>query len=239
LHGWKLEIQPATLAAGEAWITLAGEEALSETVDGVFSLAGLDPAAWANGVYRLRLTAWDVAGRTTERETRVVVDSAVKQPAQALHSDVTVQLDGHAFSVRRELPQGGGAGEDFGNWRLSGLDTRLTHDQASLQTPDGQMTGWRNGARVWLQTPVLAGSAAPENLRFTLNLQPETLAGSADAPVVWHPVFESSLAGWTLTAQAADEVNPDSAVQLQRQGSRLYEAPVTWRAARGRRAALR
>ena len=57
-------------------------------------LLTLDPSLFANGVYRLRLSAWDLVGRSSTLEARIVIDSTQKNFA-------TVSRE------RRQLPIGG------------------------------------------------------------------------------------------------------------------------------------
>jgi len=85
LMGWQLEIAPANGGAvdGAAWRTIASESDAAASVDHLVSLATLDPATLANGVYVLRLRAFDLSGRTTEIEARILVDSATKTLTQA------------------------------------------------------------------------------------------------------------------------------------------------------------
>ncbi|MDB5857580.1 MAG: hypothetical protein JWQ76_1269, partial [Ramlibacter sp.] len=216
LMDWQLQIAAVGSQDG---VTLARQAFEASAVDADRDLATLDPAQWANGVYRLRLSATDLAGRTRELETRIVVDSLAKAAPQALVSDGSYALAGHEFALTRVLPADTvGTVGDFGNWQLAGLATKLTQDQVAAADQPEQ-TAWRNGARVWLQAPVLAGGAS-QNLRFTLAIAPERLGTDPAAPVVWRPVFASSQSGWSLVAHAGDGDAPEA---LQRLGSRLYQ----------------
>ena len=85
LMGWRLSIAPA---GSENWRALGEAEAAAVTSAGVLELAAFDPESLPNGIYRLRLTAWDLAGRASEIEARVLVDTPRKtgslQSADAL-----------------------------------------------------------------------------------------------------------------------------------------------------------
>ena len=231
LMGWKLEIAPSTggVIDASAWTTLSSATLAAASTNGLVSLATLDPALLANGVYAMRLTAWDVNGRTSEIDTRVVVDSTVKHLSQALASDATFTLGGHDFALTRELSQNvasasnaqNGSSADFGNWTLPVLDTHLTTDQDAL-TALGGSAPWLQGARVWLQVPTSLTQAGVDTkyLSFTLTTQDVALAGNAPAaPVVTRTSFTTS-DGWTLSANDGDATQSPA---LKRQGLRLYD----------------
>ncbi|UOP01495.1 hypothetical protein [Kingella potus] len=170
-----------------------------------YELAEFDPRLFANGIYRLRLRATDLAGRSSEIYARIMADSADKAAVQSA-SDAVFRLGSRTFALDRILQTGGGY--DFGNWSLAGLDTRLSHDQDRTDS-QGLPAAWHDGAVVWLAMPSVSGQAAPEQgqLRFTLNAQ-------ADDTGRLKAVFGSDN-GWTLAAG-------DTA--LQRQGKRLHHA---------------
>ncbi|MDB5858608.1 MAG: hypothetical protein JWQ76_2297, partial [Ramlibacter sp.] len=214
LMGWRLQIAPA---AGGFWTTLGGHDSDAVASNGIVTAATLDPDSFANGVYTLRLSAWDLAGRLQEIEARIVIDSAAKDAPQASVSDQAYALGGHPFSLTRVLDAGTPADLfDLGNWRMAGLDTALTHDQLP---PTGDLVddAWRTGARVWLQAPgAVAGT--PLNLRFTLGVTSERLGDAPGAPVILRPIFSSTVPGWSLVAHAASS-GPEA---LIRQGQRLY-----------------
>jgi VCBS repeat-containing protein len=228
LMGYKLEIAPAGTAA---WSTLAEQTSPAENIAAALALPSIDPALLHNGVYSLRLSAWDLVGSTTELNARIVIDSAQKNIATQTATDQTYTLGGHQFALTRMLeagtqssildPQSSG----FGNWTIPALDTKLTNDQPTF-TAMGSTAPWQEGARVWLQIPAnLADANAPiQNLSFTLGTTKETLGSAVGAPVVFHPVFGTSQ-GWTLEAHTSLDpqssiLNPDS---LQRQGISLYD----------------
>ncbi|MDK2126935.1 putative Ig domain-containing protein, partial [Parachitinimonas caeni] len=128
LMGWRLQLAPLH---GE-WTTLADAQATATAQHGLLDLATLDPRQYANGVYRLRLTAWDLAGRQSEIDSRLIVDSADKQAALARASDGLFQLGGHTLALNREL-NGQTSSADAGNWQLPLFQSRLSHDQTEIR----------------------------------------------------------------------------------------------------------
>ena len=221
LMGWKLEVAPSTggVIDDSAWTTLASADLDAVQASGLAPLATLDPALLANGVYALRLTAWDLSGRTSEIDTRVVVDSADKRIEGAQATDAVLRLGDHDLALTRALPSASATG-DFGNWTLPLLDTHLTTDQDAL-TPLGAAAPWRQGARVWLQVPAsLAAPEAPTRfLSFVLTASDVPLDDAPESPVVTRTSFTTS-DGWTLSANDGDESQRPA---LQRQGQRLYD----------------
>ena len=199
LMGYQLQIAPADTSS---WTTLAQQSTLATTVNraalDALAIGNVDPTQFANGVYQLRFTAWDLAGRTSEINTRILIDSATKQPSQATATDGVYSLGGHSFALLRVLDnpvgdQKSSLGNDFGNWRIPALETGLTHDQDSA-TALGATAPWQEGAKVWLTAPDLStaidsiaahdgstgatGQYVPQALRFTLSTVPErALAG--------------------------------------------------------------
>ncbi|HEX8964211.1 MAG TPA: putative Ig domain-containing protein, partial [Rhodocyclaceae bacterium] len=75
LMNWTLSI---AAAGSDDWHALAAQDYAAADVAQLLNLAELDPARFTNGVYRLRLSATDLAGRTAEIEARVIVDTATK-----------------------------------------------------------------------------------------------------------------------------------------------------------------
>ena len=96
-----------------------------QTVDNLIASGQIDPAQWANGIYVLRFTAWDLVGRTSELYARILIDSDIKTTATQQTTDALFALGGHDFALTRSLGDG-----DFGNWQLQALNFGLTHDQA-------------------------------------------------------------------------------------------------------------
>ena len=181
------------------------------------NLASLDPTLFANGVYQLRFSAWDLMGRTTEINTRVIIDTAQKNLETETVTDVSYLLGGHTLALTRSFETNASA--DFGNWRIPALDLRLTSDQAET-TASGAIAPWQEGARVWLQVPgsLSSAEASQQYLSFTLVTTSERLGNEPSAPLVWHPLFTGSQ-GWTLEAHGDLESGPE---MLVRQGQRLY-----------------
>ncbi|HEX20601.1 MAG TPA: hypothetical protein ENG78_07275 [Acidiferrobacteraceae bacterium] len=95
------------------------------------SLYRMDTNAWANGVYKLRLTAVDIAGRLGQTSTTIQVASSQKE-ARYLRTeiDATTTLGGHSFELTRQydslvrnLPGTFGYG-----WRMPISDFQLETD---------------------------------------------------------------------------------------------------------------
>ncbi|MER2625129.1 MAG: putative Ig domain-containing protein, partial [Accumulibacter sp.] len=230
LIGWRLQV---AAAGSDAWTTLAEQEMRAIALDQPIALGTIDPGRLANGVWRLRLTAWDLAGRSSEIESRIVVDSTDKAPPQALVTDATYALGGHTLALTRLLsslsspaaedePTGTkNPGGDFGNWALPLLDTQLSSDQPATLA-SGATAAWLEGARVWLNVPedLSTVTTGVRSLSFTLTTGTERLGNEAEAAEVRHPLFSSSH-GWTLEARATAGSNPADSVL--RQGNRLYD----------------
>ncbi len=248
LMGYRVQMAPANT---NNWATLSSTDsaasamALTELV-----AATLAPEQFANGVYQLRITAWDLAGRTSEITSRVIIDSANKQAPQAAATDAVYSLGGHDFALMRVLDATvadntpDAATEPLGNWRIPALQTGLTTDQAST-TEQGAVNAWQEGAKVWLTAPQLtapqSGTAdifIAQNLSFTLSVLAEralpggSVATVSTAPLIYRPVFNGSPAtqalGWSLQAHTEDNSSAHAQGQgytpeaLQRLGTRLY-----------------
>jgi hypothetical protein len=225
LMGWQLQIAPA--GSGN-WTTLASEQDAAAALSGLRDLGTLDPARFANGVYRLRLTAHNLRGGASEIDSRVVIDSTAKQLTTDVASDGAFVLAGHALALGRTFPGGG----DFGNWSLPLLASSATSDQPDVDA-NGAAVAWRSGARVWLQVPSsLSAAAAPAYLAFTLGTTAESLGTAPGAPRVLHPQFDTQ-DGWTLRAVNLDAAGNVLAgpVALQQQGGSLYDevTGLPWR----------
>src|SRR5690606_14417695 len=109
LMGYELEIARAN--SGE-WLSLGSQSWASESIDGVLNLGSLDPAKLANGVYTLRLRAWDLSGRTAEIETRIIVDSETKALGTVTATDAVFALGDHQLALTRSITTGLGASQD-------------------------------------------------------------------------------------------------------------------------------
>ncbi|EXI65626.1 MAG: rhombotarget A [Candidatus Accumulibacter adjunctus] len=229
LLDWQLLLAPA---ASDQWSTLARQESRATAIDETLALATLDPALLANGVWQLRLVARDLAGRSSQIDAAVLIDTPLKAPPAAVASDAVYQLGGHSLALARVLPAGplpaaaaiddrAGTANDFGNWQLPLLTPRLRSDQPAT-LPSGAIAAWRDGARVWVSIARdFADAGAGElALRFSLAAVGERLGSDAAAPLVWHPAFSGDR-GWQLEAQASiDGSRPDSLIRL---GDSLYD----------------
>ncbi|HWU76726.1 MAG TPA: putative Ig domain-containing protein, partial [Rhodanobacter sp.] len=153
LMGYRLQIAPI---GSSQWQTLGQQSDDAANLNQVVDLASLDPAAFGNGVYQLRLTAWDLQGRTAEVDARVIVNTAQKNFGQNSVADVTYLLGGHAFTVNRSIV--GNSDNAFSNWNIAGFDTGLTTDQPAT-TASGATAAWTIGSRVWLSIPGNLGDA--------------------------------------------------------------------------------
>jgi hypothetical protein len=243
LMGYKLEIAPAGTSN---WSALTEQTYTAENISTTLTLSSVISSLSSglhNGVYSLRLSAWDLVGRTSEIDARIVIDTAQKNITTQSATDQIYTLGGHNFALTRTLeatpslnpsPDGRGtaspspAGDDFGNWTIPALDTHLTTDQTTSDST-GAVAPWQADARVWLQVPSSLGdaNAAMQNLSFTLSITQEKLGNTAGAPVVFHPVFATSQ-GWTLQAHGSgsDSASPGSLQRpdsLQRIGSNLFD----------------
>ncbi len=219
LMGYKLQIAPA---GRDAWQTLAEHDDAAIDIDQQLDLIGIDPAKFANGIYQLRLSAWDLVGRTTEIEARIIIDSAQKDLGRLTVTDNSYRLAGHTLAFNRSIDVTANNNQtgDLGNWQLALLDTGLTTDQ-SATTASGATASWQEGARVWLQIPenLSNPTANTLSLSFTLNTSSERLGEEPSAPQVFHPAFSDSQ-GWQLQAHTG---SAQGAENLMHQGSHLYD----------------
>ncbi len=229
LMGWQLQI--AVKGSGQ-WTTLADYDALTSpdgevrSIEDVMRFAELDPHAYLNGIYQLRLTVWDLAGRTSELSANVILNTATKTFDEQVVVDGRTTLGGHEFQLARQWSdvaqmQWG----DFGNWTLPLLESYLSTDQAA-RLKSGSIAPWSDGARVWLTVPAAAGDALAGrvHLSFTLDAVKARSGEGADAPQYWLPVFTSDQ-GWQLQAHGdsfgASE-NLEKTEALMRVGDMLY-----------------
>jgi len=158
LDFWRLDMAPLTAPSlAPQYIELTrGETTVNNGV-----LTRLDPGNISNGVYRLRLTAQDMGGRTSQTETTIEINSVTKPGAyHRSETDLSVQLDGIPVdlvrvydSLTRETPGSFGYG-----WRLS---TRDVHVQTSVEPTGREALGTFNplgdGSRVYLTLPDAEG----------------------------------------------------------------------------------
>jgi len=121
------------------------------------TLATFDPATVANGPYVLRLTATDIAGRTSQTTILVEADTTTK-PTQYLRTetDLSVVLAGSVFNLVRSYDSlTAGQSGTFGyGWRLAIQDTDV---QTTVLPTGHESTGiynpFRIGTRVYLTLP--------------------------------------------------------------------------------------
>jgi len=104
LMGWQLQI---AAAGSNRWQTLAEAETPAISVAQTLALATLDPQQLDNGIYQLRLTAWDLAGRSSEIDATLIIDSADKTFASHSQTDAALTLAGHTLALARHRPHAG------------------------------------------------------------------------------------------------------------------------------------
>jgi hypothetical protein len=223
LMGWRLQL---AAVGSNRWQTLAEAETAASSVAQTLALTTLDPQKLDNGLYQLRLSAWDLAGRSSEIAATLIIDSTDKTFASHSQADATLSLAGHTLALVRHWREANGdapADErgDFGNWTLALLASQLRSDQATALA-NGAIAPWSLGARVWqtIPTDLADADAGLTQLSFVLGAQSQRLGSEAGAAQVWQPSFSSDR-GWTLQAHADGERS--GADNLQRQGERLYE----------------
>ena len=146
---WRLEIAP--------WGTSDFVELNSSIrpVDG--RLVEIDPASFANGIYRLRLSATDISGRNSSVESKLEINSNNKS-ATYRWSESEVALEKSMGTVRLtrvydsslNLP-----GSSFGpGWRWAELDFLLQSDTPRTGREGlGVYEPMRDGTRVYLSLP--------------------------------------------------------------------------------------
>ncbi|TVS15269.1 MAG: tandem-95 repeat protein, partial [Planctomycetaceae bacterium] len=202
LDQWMLEI---SRAHHERFVLLARGDSVVEDA----SLFELDPALLPNGFYVLRLTATDIAGRSSRVEIAVEVNSSVKA-ARYLRSetDLAVELDGIGVELVRSYDSLlSDRTQSFGlGWRLAHRDVNLETDVA----PTGR-------EHLGVYSPYLVGTrlylTLPDNRRvgFTFTPQRHETTGLTYYTPAW-------------TADPGVEYQLDSVdTLLTRAGSRLYD----------------
>jgi YD repeat-containing protein/VCBS repeat-containing protein len=150
LDSWVLEQAPF---GSEAFTTLASGAA---PVAGA-AVVRFDPAQVPNGAYRLRLTATDMAGRSSRTEIVVEADTAAK-PTQYLRqeTDLSAVLGGATVNLVREydsLARGASGSFGFG-WRLANRDTDIaTNVPLTGHEASGVYNPFRVSTRVYLTLP--------------------------------------------------------------------------------------
>ncbi len=149
LDFWTLELAPL---GSERFTTLAGGDS---SVSGV--LYALDPASLANGVYRLRLTASDISGRTTTTETVFDANTASKPGSyQQADVDLSANLGGTVVHLVRSYDslQHDVAGTFGLGWRLANRDSDIqTSVVPTGEESRGIYNPFQQGTRVYLTLP--------------------------------------------------------------------------------------
>ncbi len=202
LDFWQLEIRPQS---SQQWIELAaGESPIAAS-----TLASIDPGTWSNGFYLLRLTARDIAGRTSKAAAMIEINSATKSGQfTRSESDLSVLLGGETFEFVRG------------------------YDSFSSNHPGGSGFGWRWSSRE-MQIETNAGVTGRESLgvfvpysvgtRLYMTLPNGQRAGFTFAPTeikqagvtYFRPNWIAD-SGVDFTLQSADAV-------LTRAGNRFYD----------------
>ena len=120
LDFWTLELAPL---GSDNFVKIAGGEA--PVAGGV--LTTIDPGTLANGFYRLRLTAADIAGRHSVTEEDFEVHSTKPSAILLTDTDLTVTLGGTTVSLTRAYDSAPPASQDtFGTgWRLVNRDVNI------------------------------------------------------------------------------------------------------------------
>ena len=214
LDSWILE---AALAGSDRFITLAqGHVAVTGT------LARFDPSTVLNGVYRLRLTAIDIGGRSAQTEVVVEVNTSAK-PTQYLSqaTDLIVQLSGSTLNLVRAYDSfSRETVGSFGNgWRLANRDTDI---QTSVPPTGHEQTGifnpFRQGTRVYLNLP------DGRRVGFTFTPEKHELLGVT----YYTPAFQADPGvDWRLdSAQTKLTRGPDGFYDLQT--ARPYHPANSW-----------
>ena len=202
LDAWTLELarihsdQFSTVAQGEA--NVADE-----------SLFQLDPAILPNGFYRLRLTAHDVAGRSSWAEIVIEINSTAKAGRyERSETDLAVVLDGVPVQLVRAYDSLAGhrAGSFGVGWRLAGADVDLETDVP--------LTGREH---LGVFSPYVMGT------RLYLNLADGRRAGFTFTPQLHQAEgLAYYTPAWTADAGVDDQLASAHAL-LTRAGNRFYD----------------
>jgi subtilase family serine protease len=196
-----------------------GTDAFSTLATGTTSvanaaLATLDPGAFENGPYRLRLTAADIAGRMGEVETTLELRSTAKTERYAREeTDFNATLAGHALDfTRRYDSQAADLEGSFGfGWRLAFRDVSLVTDLPGTGRESfGAYAPLREGTRLFLTLP------SGERAGFTFAPEQVNVAGIRWYQPRW--IADDGVA-WTLTSadaklqRASDRYRDRAAIQ--------------------------
>ncbi len=201
LDSWTLAI--ALAGTGEFETIATGTTALSNA-----PLASIDPADFANGIYTLRLTASDLAGRTDRADVQIEINSQNKSGAYLrTETDLTASLSGHQIAINRQYDSldSGDPGTFGYGWRLALRDVDI---QTDVVLTGNEATGvynpFREGTRVYLTLP------DGERVGFTFEAVKHEISGLT----YYTPSFTADPGvNWTLKSAAA---------QLIRVGDRYF-----------------
>ena len=147
LDSWTLEI--GDVGWREPVVIAAGFETLGEQAVGVF-----DPSDYRDGFYEIRLTATDIAGRTSSDQFVIEVSAKARSEHYAL-SDTDLALvlgNGHLLTLHsydssmRDVTGVLGSG-----WRLDGFETFLETNVPSSDI-SGDYGAFDRNTRVYLST---------------------------------------------------------------------------------------
>src|SRR5262249_22037373 len=151
LDSWLLEQAP--LGYGSFTPLASGNNPVAD----YSSLARLDPSLLANGLYRLRLTAVDISGRSSPTEVIVagLTDKKTTQVQQTV-TDLSVTLGGVPLNLSRaydSLNRDRTGTFGFG-WRLANRDTYVqTNVPLTGRENLGAYNPFRVGTRVYVTLP--------------------------------------------------------------------------------------
>ncbi len=150
LDFWRLEI--AWYGSDDFHEIASGESSVGAGV-----LGTLDPAALRNGFYQLRLTARDIAKRTSVAKCVVEVNSSTKSAAYPrLETDLAVQIGGTSVTLSRaynSLANQTGAELGYG-WRLVPRDTDIqTNAPLTGREHLGVYGALRDDSRLYVTLP--------------------------------------------------------------------------------------
>jgi YD repeat-containing protein len=218
LDEWRLELLPFSPEPSASTLAPLGEReqgwggSILATGNGSVTnnvLTTLDTGKFANGIYKLRLTARDMAGRVSSSEALIEIAGAAK-PGQFVRreTDLAVTLDGVALDLVREYDSlaTGNAGSFGPGWRLALRDLDLQTDvPATGREASGVANPFSLGTRVYLTLPT------GERVGFTFTPEKHELPGIS----YYTPAFTAD-AGVTWTLNAIDS-------KLSLAGNRLFD----------------
>jgi YD repeat-containing protein len=176
LDTWQVELAPFN---SNNFVTLAkGNQQQQNT-----TLATINPETLANGFYRLRLTAADIGGRTSQQEVIIEINSANKLQSPITSTDLAqISLGGVNVNLVRvydalNVDKFGSFG--YG-WSLSNIDTNLQVNVPVTNREEfGNYNPFKFGTRLYLNLP--DGTRGG----FTFRPQEQDIAGVKYYKPVW------------------------------------------------------